>query len=466
MWQAASGPGPSSDTDILPNMDLLSVALLTAFLLAGGLAAWLALERVRTHARAAAALADLASAREEVTRLSQRAEAAAAELASHQVELTRLRERLRAGEEVHAERESAFARREADLKRSIAELTEEFRSIFGRLSGDALRKASEQFLALAETRLREQQTAAAAELEKRKTSVDELIRPMSETLRRTEEKLAGLAAASSELRTETGRLVRALSKPEVRGRYGEVQLRRVAELAGMRAYCDFSEQESQRDGEGRLLRPDMIVRLPNERVIAVDAKANLQAYVEAASAATDEEREEHLERFARHVADQVSSLSRKQYWSEFEGSPEFVVMFVPGDQFLDAALARRPDLLERAAEENVILASPGTLIGLLRAVAVGWREKRLEEQARELFDLGRQLHERAAVAFEHIADLGGAIDQAADRYNRMVGSLESRLLPTLRKFEEGGARSPRDLPDLPEVTTTTRQSTLLFERDA
>jgi DNA recombination protein RmuC len=231
----------------------------------------------------------------------------------------------------------------------------------------------------------------------------------------------------------------------VRGQYGEIQLKRVAELAGMTSYCDFTEQASMWDEDGTLMRPDMVVSLPNGRMIAVDAKTNTHAYIEAVNADRDDEREEHLDKFARHMSDQAKKLADKKYWSGFDGSPEFVVMFVPGDHFIDAALSRRPELLDYAAQHGVILASPSTLIGLLRAVAVGWREHKLTEDAQELFQLGRELHERAAVAFEHAGKLGESIKQSVERYNRLVGSIDSRLGPTLRRFEEAGAKSAKEL---------------------
>jgi DNA recombination protein RmuC len=224
----------------------------------------------------------------------------------------------------------------------------------------------------------------------------------------------------------------------------------------MVSYCDFTEQTSTRDGEGKLLRPDMVVRLPNERVIAVDAKTNTYAYLEAVNARDAAEREQHLDRFATHVYDQAKKLSDKRYWAQFEGSPEFVVMFVPGDHFIDAALARRSDLIEIAAQHNVILASPSTLIGLLRAVAVGWREHRLAEEAQALLRLGAELHERAATTFEHARKLGDALKTSVERYNSMAGSIDQRIRPTLRKFEEAGAKSGKSLAELPEVEVQAR----------
>lgn len=368
-----------------------------------------------------------------------------------------------------------FEQREAKLREFVGKRDDEMTQRFKALSADSLKGASEVLLQLAAERFKTQHELGRSDLEKREAAVANLVKPISETLKRADEKLSSLQKewtqdrstlqaeikalgnAGESLRLETLKLSRALSKPEVRGRYGEVQLRRVAELSGMVAYCDFAEQASQRDSEGRLLRPDMVVRLPNERLIAVDAKCSILAYIEAIDASTAEEREACLERFADNVAVQVAALSRKAYWSELEGSPEFVVMFVPGDQFVDAALSRRSDLLDRAAEQNVILASPSTLIGLLRAVAVGWREKRVEEQARELIALGRELHERAAVAFQYTAQLGEALELSSKRYNAFVASYESRLEPTLRKFEEAGVKSSKERPRLSPITVRLRE---------
>ena len=337
------------------------------------------------------------------------------------------------------------------------------REAFESLSAKTLKTTSEQFLELAKQRMTQQDQAARAELDKRQAKIDELVKPISETLKKTEERLVDLGARVEEtkttnegLRTETSRLARALSRPEVRGRYGEIQLRRVAELAGMVRYCDFTEQTSARNEDGDLQRPDMLVNLPNGRVIAIDAKCNTYEYVQAAETDEPEAQQQHLERFANHVADQIKKLSDKKYWAAIEHSPEFVVMFVPGDQFLDAALARKPDLLEKAAEKNVILASPSTLIGLLRAVAVGWREHTLAEEARQLLELGQELHARAATALGHAAKLGASLNQAMERYNSFVGSVDTRLIPTLKKFEETGVKSGKDVAKLPEITVKAK----------
>ncbi len=367
------------------------------------------------------------------------------------------------------EARTAHTRAEEQLAAIRERLTERdqleanFKESFRALSLDVLKESRSQFLAEAKPvfdKARDDQAALVKPinetLEKTREKLDVIERARAESFGKITEQIAQMTGANAALTNETGRLAKALSRPEMRGQYGEIQLRRVAELAGMVSYCDFSEQASVRDADGALLRPDMIVRLPNERVIAVDAKCNTYAYLEAVNAKDDDERKAHLQRFGRHVADQAKKLGDKKYWSHWEGSPEFVVMFVPGDHFVDAALAERPDLIEHAAASNVILASPSTLIGLLRAVAVGWREARLADEARELFELGKELHERAAVAFGHAASLGKAINASVERYNKLVGSIDSRLVPTLAKFEDAGVTSGKPLESPTRVELPVR----------
>ncbi|MBL4697319.1 MAG: DNA recombination protein RmuC [Phycisphaerales bacterium] len=347
------------------------------------------------------------------------------------------------------ERLSGAEKRYQDLVNDEKRLVESFEAI----GGKSLRANQEALSKFLTDRLKDADKLSQAELDERKVAIEALVKPISETLHKTREQLVQLderVRASGEsnqsLKEETQRLTKALSRPEIRGQYGEIQLRRVAELAGMTGYCDFTEQVSVRDEDGQLQRPDMIVTLPNERIIVVDAKANINAYIEAVNAPTDEERERQMDRFARHMTEQVKKLADKKYWSLFDGnSAEFVVMFVPGDHFIDAALARNPDLLDIAAQQGVIMASPSTLIGLLRAVHVGWREQSLTEQARELFILGKELHDRAATAFEHAGKLGDSIRQSVERYNKLVGSIDSRMMPTLKKFEDAGAKSGKAL---------------------
>ncbi len=372
------------------------------------------------------------------------------------------KQEIESSESQHRERLTVIERERHRFEQQVEKLKETFQS----LASQTLKGVSDELLKRANETFEAKGKESQQELDKRAQAVMQAIKPVSETLGRAQEQLASLEARVNEsrsvsegLRLETQKLSRALSRPEVRGRYGEIQLRRVAELAGMTSYCDFSEQTSSRDGEGNLLRPDMVVRLPNERVIAVDAKANIDAYVQAASSATPEEEETHLARFADHIEGQIKKLSDKRYWAQFDGAPEFVVMFVPGDQFLDAALSRKPNLLDTAAQLNVIMASPSTLIGLLRAVAVGWREHRLAEDASKLFDLGRELHDRVATALGYASDLGKTINRAAEQYNKFASSVESRLLPTIRKFEESGVSSAKSVDALPEVSVRAR----LFE---
>lgn len=367
----------------------------------------------------------------------------------HEQELESMREQfdqeLKRERDVHAERLSSLEKAKQEIERTLGEFETKFERTFKALAGDVLKGNTQQFLELAEQKFSSKHAA-----------VDELVKPIAETLKRTDAKLAVIEAAGHSLKDETGKLVRALREPHVRGRYGEIQLRRVAELAGMSALCDFAEQDQTRGPDGTALRPDMIVRLPNERVIVVDAKTNIQGYLDAMSAQSPEEAERHLDRFARHVSEQATGLARKKYWSQYDGSPEFVVMFIPGDQFVDAALQRQPELLERAAEQGVILASPATLIGLLRAVAVGYREQQLARAAEELRELGKELHERVATAMQHAARLGKAINTAAEAYNDFVGSYEKRVEPTLRKFETSGVRSAKELPETPKVVVNAR----------
>jgi DNA recombination protein RmuC len=362
-------------------------------------------------------------------------------------------------------------RLQAETKLTAQTDLEVARASFQSLAGEALRQSNEEFLRLAQTAFAAQRSEAAAELEKRKAAVDALIAPVAKALEKTHQSLeqvgrdqAGLRAQVVEmsqsnlaLRGETSKLVQALRKPNVRGRYGEVQLERVVEVSGMKSYCDFTPQASQRDEEGKLTRPDLIVKLPNGRVVAIDAKMNVDAYLDALDAQTPAEAEQHLVRYAEGVMLQAQKLARKAYWTSFDASPEFVVMFIPGDQLVDAALERRPELIEYAAERNVVIASPATLIGLLRAVHVGWRERNLSESAAELFELGRELHQRAATVLEHAAIVGDSIERARKSYNDFVGSIHSRLVPTLRRFEERDARSGKDLPALKTLEGETRR---------
>lgn len=406
---------------------------------------------------------ELASVTADRDRLGSELAAARAEVEGLEGERDRQSEAVRAMSVTNAqltERLDAAAKLIEEFKANREQMVQQFEA----LGSQTLKSNQEALGKFITERLKDADSLSQAELDKRKQAIESMVKPIRETLDKTHEQITQLdervkasSASNDSLKEETARLTRALSRPEIRGRYGEIQLRRVAELAGMTDYCDFNEQFSERDGDGNLLRPDMVVTLPNDRVIVVDAKANINAYIEAVNAADDDERERHMERFSRHTSEQVKKLADKKYWALFERSPEFVVMFVPGDHFIDAALSRNPGLLDMAAQHGVILASPSTLIGLLRAVAVGWREQALSEQAAALFELGKELHDRAATAFEHAGKLGDSIRQSVDRYNKLVGSIDSRMMPTLRRFEDAGAKSTKSLVEPKHVSGELRQ---------
>lgn len=468
-------------------MDALAVVVLGAGCLAlGGLTAWLGMRLMDAAARLGAAASEREARSAELDRLKRRADADAGRAADAQAELARLTERLAALQQQHKteleslervsrEKVAAAERVLAESERRLAAAKETFSAT----AAEALKLSREEFLALAKKAFEAERATGAAELDKRRVAVEHLVQPIAETLKRTDEKLAAMekerasayaglveqvrsmAQTGEALRGETGKLVRALRDPQVRGAWGNFQLERIAELAGMLPRCHFEREHTTRDADGNVLRPDMIVHQPGGREIVVDAKTNIRAYLESLEAPTPEAAEECLERFARHVSDQVSRLAKKSYWKQYEGSPELVVMFVPGDQFIHAALERRPELWDTAMSQGVVLASPWTLFVLLRAAALLWDERRLGEEAKELRRLGSELHERAAVAFEHVSSLGESIGQAVKRYNLVVGSIEARLMPTLKKFEESGAGSARELPEPPKVAAAARETVAL-----
>ncbi|MFG0292460.1 MAG: DNA recombination protein RmuC [Phycisphaerales bacterium JB050] len=450
-------------------MEMIATILAIVCLGTTGTTVWLLLDRSKRASRLAVAERDAEEARAEAEQFRlQIAEfrESAARLTSERdearMEAGRLGERLQSlqalhEEKLHALREATESHRK-ELEQRIEQIQKQFHDRFNATAAQALDQTNKRFLELADQNFAKRHQEAGEMLSK-------LVSPIGETLKKTDEQIKELERRRSEayvrlseqvealklgsqgLVEETSKLVNALRKPQVRGQYGEIQLERVAELAGMTNYCDFTTQSSVRDSEGNLLRPDMVVSLPNGREIVIDAKTNIEAYLDALQAKTPDDAEAHLKRFARHMLEQAKSLGSKKYWKDYAGSPEFTVMFVPGDQFVDAALEREPRLLELAAESNILLASPSTLIGLLRAVAIGWREKQLSDSAEELFKLGKELHERTAVALGHASSVGDSLDRAVKSYNRFVGSVDSRLMPTLKRFEEAGARSEKQLTE-------------------
>ncbi len=380
------------------------------------------------------------------------AEARAVEAAAAADALRAEAERRAALEATLAEERRGAAEKAALLDSAQARLTDAFKA----LSADALQAQGRQFLDLAQASLEKFQAGAQGDLARRQTAIGELVAPVKETVAKLGDRLGELekarvgayaelqaqvrllGEAQGALRQEAGKLVQALRAPQVRGRWGEVQLRRVVELAGMEEHCDFEEQHTV-EGTGGRLRPDLIVRMSNGRVVAVDAKAPLAAYLDACEAADEPTRRARLADHARQVRDHVAKLAQKQYQEHIGVTPEFVVLFLPNEGVLYAALEQDPQIPERAIEAGVLLATPMTLVGLLKAVALGWREEAIAESARKVSELGGELYERLAKLGEHVERLGKSLGGSVKAYNDFVGSLESRVLVSARKFRELGA---------------------------
>ena len=363
---------------------------------------------------------------------------------------------LQATSERRAELEALLAQerqRGEEKLRLLDDARERLTETFKAASSDVLSAQGQSFLQLARASLEKYQESARGELEKRQLAIQELVAPVKESLQKFDVKLGdlekgrveayatlsqqvrSLAETQRELKTEAASLVKALRAPQVRGRWGEVQLRRVVELAGMVNYCDFTEQESVSTEQGRL-RPDLVVHLPGGKSVVVDAKAPLSAYLDAVEAQDETLRRQKLADHARQVRDHVAALSRKAYWDQFQPTPEFVVLFLPGETFYSAALEQDPSLLEAGASKNVVIATPTTLIALLKAVAYGWKQETVAENAREVSDLGRELHKRLSDMGGHLARVGRALGASVEAYNAAVGSIESRVLVSARRFKD------------------------------
>ncbi len=362
----------------------------------------------------------------------------------------------------------------------VTRASEELRNAFKAMASDALKSNNLSFLDLAKERLERLQSEARGDLENRQKAVADLVAPVRESLNKVDAQIQRIEVArgdaygelraqvqslivtQKELQSETGNLVRALRTPNVRGRWGEIQLRRVVEIAGMLSYCDFAEQETVTGETGRL-RPDLVVKLPGGKHVVVDAKTPLQAFLDAFETSDEETRRTCLANHARQVRDHMNTLSGKKYWEQFEATPEFVVMFLPGETFFSAALEQDPGLIEHGVLNRVIPASPTTLIALLKAINYGWNQEKLARNAQQISALGKELHDRLRLLAGHVTAVGTGLDRAVDAYNKAVGSLESRVLVSARKFAEMGASVADDIPELAPVETTAR--TLSFEWD-
>jgi DNA recombination protein RmuC len=350
------------------------------------------------------------------------------------------------------------------------------RDTFDSLAGDTLRANSELFLRMAREALGRDQAVAQGALKERELAIAQLVEPLRAALEKTEAQVAALererrdafatlrtqietlTTGQAQLQRETRNLVTALRRPEVRGRWGELTLRRVVELAGMAEHCDFTEQLQLVGMEGSF-RPDLVVHMPDSRDLVVDVKTPLDAYLEALEAVSDEARHAALKRHAQQVEMRVRDLASKSYWAQFERSPEFAVLFLPGDQFLAAALAERPELLDTALKQSVIIATPSTLIALLKAVAYGWRQQDVTQNAALIRELGQQLYTRLGNFTGHLGKLGQRLAGAVDAYNAAVGSLERQVLPQARRFPELGVTGDAPLPSLEPIEQLARKTT-------
>lgn len=377
-------------------------------------------------------------------------------------EIANAEARLKNQEALQAEREAAFELANARLTQAFAEI-----------SNRSLRANSDTFLKLAEQNLETRQARAESDLEKREKAVEQLVKPIKDALQASHQQISALEKARSEayggiksqlesmqlnqksLAQETQNLVKALRRPEVRGQWGEITLRRLVELAGMVEHCDFVEQVHT-SNDDQVIRPDMIVNMPDQRQLVVDVKTPLDAYLSAVEAENDVQRKLGLERHAKNVRAHIRMLSSKAYWKQFEDSPEFVILFIPGDQFLSAALAEEPDLIEYALSQQIILATPTSFVALLKAVAYGWRQLALADNAKEIRALAEDLYGRLGTFVTHMNRVGRQLASSVENYNKAVGSLERKVLPGARKFTELGVHAKKEIEKLETLEPVPR----------
>jgi len=389
-----------------------------------------------------------------------------------QAKLTALREQTAELNAILEHERSTNHEKQQSLEKDRENLSESFAA----LSSKALKHNSDEFLKLAEQNLKQFQLSATSELDKKEKSISDLVKPIKDALDKTEKQvremekdrqeaygslkqhLELMSQDQAKLQSETRNLVQALRRPEVRGQWGEMTLKRLAELAGMVQHCDFYEQESVASDEGRL-RPDMIIRMPGKRAVVVDAKAPLDAYISAVESNDDKNRDEHLARHAKNVRHRIRELAAKAYWSQFDDTPDFAVLFIPGDQFLSAALEHDPSLLEDAMSDQIILATPSSFVALLRAVAFGWRQEVLADNADKIRSLGVTLYERIAAFSGHLGNVGNSLGKSVEHFNKAVGSFDSRILPSAKRFTDMGISVKKEIKEPTPIEMIARDIT-------
>lgn len=420
-----------------------------------------------------------ARARASVAAAESRIEELRQQLTSIQSECNHAREQYRESEAKKISAETKYeeathhlAAQQTLLEEAKLTLSDTFRS----LAAEALAGNNVGFLTLAEEKFKALRDESSTDLEQKKTSIEALVKPLTQVLSTYQqeskdleekrlrelstvgEQLRQVAITQSTLQAETAKLVNALRSPQIRGRWGEIALRKTAELAGMSSHCDFVVQQSVTTELGRF-RPDMVVKLPAQREVVVDSKVPFSAFLESLEATNDHDRQGALVRHAAHVKQHVNQLSSKEYWDQFKAAPEFVVLFIPNDSFLAAAAEQDPSLIESAMNKNIVIATPTTFIALLKAIAYGWKQEQITEDAERISTLGQELSERMAVLADHFIKVGSSLGKAVESYNAAVASLESRILPSARKFKQLGAGSKKDIEELQPIDQNPRTLT-------